>query len=88
MEVLKLTSIRLSKSALSHANQLAKSLGYYRSSDVIRIAIWIGLKFLKPGVVQEFLKMMWEEEEHFAYYDAQDVLRAAGIELENLKNQE
>lgn len=86
MEILKLTSIRLSKSSLSVANALAKKLGYYRSSEVLRVAIWVGLKALKPGVMRSLLHMMWEEEEGFAYYGLEDVLRAAGIELENLKS--
>ena len=77
MEVLKLTSIRLSKSALSQANQLARELGYYRTSDIIRVAIWLGLKFLKPGVLHEFLQMMWQEEINGANYSARDVLRTA-----------
>lgn len=78
MEVLKLTSVRLSKSALAQAAVLGKHLGYYRTSDVIRVAIWVGLKFMKPGVLHEYLQMMWEEEEKGIKYSARDVLRTAG----------
>ncbi|MBR2116002.1 MAG: hypothetical protein IJ942_03215 [Alistipes sp.] len=88
MEVLKLTSIRLSKKALGRAGILGSSLGYGRSSDIIRIAIWIGLKALKPGVLRGIMHMMWEEEEGIATYSLQDVLQNSGIELENLKSQE
>lgn len=88
MEILKLTSIRLSKSALSQANQLSRSLGYWRTSDVLRVAIWIGLKFIKPGVLHELLQMMWQEEVNGANYSPRDVLRTAGESLENLKSLE
>lgn len=81
MEILKLTSIRLSKKSLAQANELGKSNGYYKSSDVIRIAIWIGMKFLKPGILRKFLLMMFEEENKGVYYTIDDVLRAAAKEL-------
>ena len=86
MEVLKLTSIRLSKSALAQAKSLARSLGYYRTSDVLRVAIWLGLKILKPGVLHVFLDMMWQEEVHGASYNPLDVLRTAVESLEKLKS--
>lgn len=88
MEILKLTSIRLSKSSLSQAAALGRGLGYFRQSDVLRIAIWIGLKILKPGVIHEFAHMMWEEEDKGANYSAADVLRTAGEMLENHKSLE
>lgn len=88
MEILKLTSIRLSKSALARANELGRSIGYYRTSDILRVAIWLGLKFIKPGVLHEFLQMMWQEEFNDAEYSAADVLRAAGEKLENIKSLE
>lgn len=88
MEILKLTSIRLSKSALSQASELGRTLGYWRTSDVLRVAIWIGLKFLVPGVLHEFMQMMWQEEVNGAQYSARDVLRTAGEKLENHKKLE
>ena len=78
MEVLKLTSVRLSKSALANAAKLGRELGYYRTSGIIRVAVWIGLKFMKPGVLHRYLQMMWEEEEKGIKYSARDVLRTAG----------
>lgn len=86
MEVLKLTSIRLSKKALGKAGILGSSLGYGRSSDIIRMAIWIGIKALKPGVLRVIMHMMWEEEEKGIQYTLEDVIQSAGIELENLKS--
>lgn len=86
MEVLKLTSIRLSKKALGKAGILGRSLGFGRSSDIIRMAIWIGLKALKPGVLRNIMHMMWEEEDLGIEYTLQDVLQNSGIELENLKS--
>lgn len=78
MEILKLTSIRLTKSALSQAAGLAHSLGYYKTSDVIRLAIWVGFKVLKPGVLQKLMTMMWKEESRGVYFTIDDVIRTAG----------
>lgn len=78
MEVLKLTSIRLSKSALSRAAGLSHSLGYYKTSDIIRLAIWVGFKVLKPGVLQKLMQMQWKEESRGVYFTLDDVLRTAG----------
>lgn len=78
MEVLKLTSIRLSKAALDKARVVASSVGYFRASEVLRVAIWIGLKCITPGVLHKLLLLMWEEEEKGMYHTLEDVLRAAG----------
>lgn len=88
MEILKLTSIRLSKSALARANQLGRSIGYYKTSDVLRIAIWLGLKFLTPVVLQKFMLMMCQEEINGTEYSAGDILRTIGELLENHKSLE
>lgn len=81
MGILKLTSIRLSKASLAEASKLAGSFGYWQSSHVIRLAIWIGLKVLKAGSISKLSRMMWEEEENGACYTLEDVLRTAGREL-------
>lgn len=86
MEVLKLTSIRLSKSALDRASHLSHELGFYQSSHVIRIAIWVGLKILTPGVLHRLSLMMWDEEDKGASFSLEDVLHAADILLENPKS--
>lgn len=88
MDILKLTSIRLSKSVLGQAAKLGHEVGYYRTSDVLRVAIWVGLKFLTPGVLHRFLQLMWQEEFNGVSYNAWDVIRTAGEELEKLKNVE
>lgn len=81
MENMKLTSIRLPKSALSRAAELGHSLGYYQSSHVIRLAIWIGLKALRPGVIRDLSHMMCKEELEKAHYTLEDVIRTLGYEL-------
>lgn len=81
MENLKLTSIRLSKAALAQANNLARSIGYFQTSQVIRVAIWVGLKMIKPSVFVNLSAMMWEDEEGIKHYTLEDVLRAAGVKL-------
>lgn len=78
MEVLKLTSVRLSKSALANAAKLGRELGYYRTSEIIRLAVWIGLKFMKPGVIHQLLDMMWKEKLGWKSYSPRDILRTAG----------
>ena len=88
MENLKLKSIRLSKKDLGKAEELSAQLTYYTTSDIIRVAIWVGLKFIQPRVISELLRMMWQEEFNGVSYDARDVLRTAGEELEKLKNVE
>ena len=86
MENLKLTSIRLSKTTLAKANAIGHSFGYYQTSYVLRLAIWLGLKMFKPGVLRKLSHMMWEEEELGACYTLEDVLRAAELMLENHKS--
>ena len=88
MEILKLTSIRLSKSALAKASALSSKLGFYKSSHVLRIAIWVGLKVLSPGVLHRLSLMMWDEEDKGVFFSLEDVLHAAGLTLENLKKVE
>lgn len=79
MENLKLTSVRLSKVSLADAAKLGRELGFWRTSDVIRVALWFGLKFMKPGVLHQLLHMMWEEEVGLKRFTLQDVLHAAGV---------
>ena len=81
MENLKLTSIRLSKNALAKANEIARAFGYYQSSHIIRIALWVGLKVIRPGVLPKLIYMMWEEEDLGVEHSLEDVMRAAGYEL-------
>ena len=88
MEILKLKSVRLSKKTLAKAEELSRGRVYYSTSDVIRLAIWIGLKVLKPGVFHKLSPLMWREENDNADYSLQDVLQAVGEELENLKSLE
>lgn len=87
MEILKLISIRVSELTLDKAKAFADNLRYYSTSDVLRVAIWIGLKFLKPGILHVFLEMMWQEEINKATYTPRDVIHAAGEELEKLKSE-
>ena len=86
MEFLKLTSIRLSKKALEQAQEMSRGRVYFSKSDVIRMAIWIGLKVIKVGSFHELSQMMWQEEYDGVNCSLEDVLRTAGVKLENLKN--
>lgn len=79
MEVLKVTSIRLPKAYLEAASKISKGFKYYYTSDVLRIAIWVGLKFMKPGVLHQLQNMVWKEEIGLKSYTIEDVLRTAGF---------
>lgn len=62
MEKLKLTSIRLSVETLDRAERLSWDSGIYNTSDIFRIAIWIGLKFMRVGIISKLLVMISKEE--------------------------
>lgn len=79
MEKLKLTSIRLPESSLASASELSTGFWHYTSSNIIRIAIWIGLKFLYLGTISQLARMMFEEERTGKRYTLDDVLRTAGV---------
>ena len=78
MEILKLISIRLSKSSIDKAKVIASSVGYYGASEVLRVAIWLGLKCITPGVLHKLLHMKWVEEEIGVYYTLEDVIKTVG----------
>lgn len=77
METLKLTSIRLEKKSLEQANRIAKEIGYYQSSRVIRIALWAGLKIVNIRNLRRLEHLQFEEEVHGAHYGLEDVIHGA-----------
>lgn len=76
---LKLTSVRLPESSLASASELSTGFWRIKSSDIIRLAIWVGLKLLYLGTIEKLIHMMWEEEEKGKRYSLEDVLRTAGV---------
>lgn len=78
METLKLTSIRLEKSSLEQANRIAKEFGYYQSSNVIRAALWVGLKIVNSNNLRRLSQLKYLEEDGLAYYRIEDVIQATG----------
>ena len=81
MEKLKLTSVRLSKGTLDSASKLSNAENYLCTSDVLRIAIWLGLKLMRPGVLLQLQDMMGKEETGWKSYTLEEVLRIIGYEL-------
>lgn len=81
MEKLKLTSVRLSKGTLDSASKLSNAGIYRCTSDILRIAIWLGLKFMNAGVLRQLQDMMWKEEIGWKQYTLEDVLRTLGHKL-------
>ena len=81
MENLKLTSVRLSKDTLESASKLSNAGIYLCTSDILRIAIWLGLKFMRAGVLLQLQDMMGKEETGWKSYTLEDVLRTLGHKL-------
>lgn len=81
MEKLKLTSVRLSKDTLGSASKLSNAVIGRCTSDILRIAIWLGLKFMNAGVLHQLQDMMWKEETGWKSYTLEDVLRTLGHKL-------
>lgn len=79
MENLKLTSIRISVDSLDRAHALARQLAYYNPSDVLRIAMWVGLKIVTPSCASLLFGKMWKEEAGIDIITIEDVLRTAGV---------
>lgn len=77
METLKLTSIRLERRSLEQANRIAKEIGYYQSSNVIRTALWAGLKIVNSHNCKWLGSLQFREEAYGAHYGLEDVLHAA-----------
>lgn len=79
MENLKLTSIRLPKEYLMEADKLGSELGDCPRSVILRVAVWVGLKFIKQGRFHKLLEMVWKEEIGRYRFTLEDVLQAAGL---------
>lgn len=88
MEKLKLTSIRLSVETLDRAERLSWDSEFYTTSDILRIAIWIGLKFMHSGIISKLLIMMSKEELGKEIVTLEDVLHTAGITREASRDNE
>lgn len=85
METLKLTSIRLERQSLEQANKIAKDYYYYSSSDVIRTALWAGLKIINTHNCQKLLHLKSIEDVGLKHYGLEDVLHAAAQNNEGAK---
>lgn len=81
MEKLKLTSVRLSKGTLDSASKLSNADNYLCTSDILRIAIWLGLKLMRAGVLLQLQHMMAQEETGWKSYKLEEVLHILGYEL-------
>lgn len=86
MEVLKVYSLRLESESIEQASEIASSVSFWKRSDVLRLAIWIGLKVIDSRHISELHRIWWHEYFKGDRTTLEDVLRAAGVELENLKS--
>lgn len=88
MSVLKVYSLRLESAMIDRADDVAGQLSFWSRSEIIRLAIWIGQKVVEPRVVGALHRLWWQEQFKGTNVTLEDVIRTAGIELENLKSQE
>ena len=79
MSTLKLTSIRLEKNSLEKASRIARDNRYHKSSDIMRIALWVGLKIVNSRNCGKLSNYQLQEEILKTSYGLEDVLRTAGL---------
>lgn len=79
MEKLKLTSIRLENSSLEKASRIAKDNRYHKPSDIMRTALWVGLKIVNSRNCGKLSNYQLQEEILKTSYGLEDVLRTAGL---------
>lgn len=85
MEPLKLTSIRLDRQSLEQADKIAKCRQCYHQSDVLRLAIWAGLKIVNANNLYRLSRLQWDEEYHGVHHELEDVLRTAAQNKEGAR---
>lgn len=88
MDELKVYSIRLELDSIAWADKLADDVYYWTRSDVLRLAIWVAEKVINSRNARAFSLMKYEEEFKGRTVILEDVLRTAGVKLENLKTSE
>ena len=85
MEKLKLTSIRLDRQSLEQANRIGREYNHYMSSDVIRTALWAGLKIVNSRNLILLSHLHWDEYANGARYKLEDVIQAAALNNEGAR---
>lgn len=88
MEEKKIYSLRLDSETLEWANKIASRHYPFTRSDVIRLAIWIGMKVITSRHLSDLIRLKYHEEFMEFGVTLEGVLRSAGFELENLKKEE
>lgn len=77
METLKLMSIRLDRRSLEQADKIVKCRQCYHQSDVLRLAIWAGLKIVNANNLYRLSRLQCDEEYDGVHHELDDVLRTA-----------
>lgn len=84
MENLKMYSLRVEPEFLKKADNVAESLSYHTRSDVLRLAIWVGLKFINPRNYSKLSFLRWSTGRCIDNIPLEDVIHAAGVLQEHI----
>lgn len=88
MDNLKLCSLRIDNQSLELADNIAKNSTYWSKSDIMRLAIWIGLKVIKSHRITELNRLYWSEMYNGENVLLEHVLHAAGVSQNHLNGSE
>lgn len=69
MERLKLTTLRISQKSLQRAEKIASSEKYYTQSDVLRLAISLGLHIIGEHIFNTLYHQMYQQEMGNGHWD-------------------
>lgn len=69
MDSLKLTSLRISKKCLQRAEKLAAVHRYWKTAEVLRLAISFGLLICEKGIVARLHHQMYEYDMGRGHFD-------------------
>lgn len=69
MESLKLTSLWISEKCLQRAEIIASGQRYWKTSEVLRLAIWLGLQIMREHSIHELHRNWIKSELGRGHYD-------------------
>lgn len=85
MDELKVYSVRLESDTIAWADNVVEALYAWSRSDILRLALWVGAKVVKSSNVPSLIRLKCEEQFKGRTVSLEDVLRTAGVKLENIE---